>query len=289
MFPLADGTYSEALRLLGRVVVATQPYADQLLVIGGMVPMLYRRAPGFARARFAPPGTTEVDMTVRPRLTVADRPMLDLLRDADLEAFEAPGYRGQPGAQAFQDVGYGTVRKAPTFVEFLAPLRGRGDKRLLEVQPGLRAEALRYLDLLAFEPLVLQAAHFPELAIETASRLRVPQPALYVAQKILARRSGRHLGKLGKDLAYAFDVAVLCEPLWASQREVVKRAAAEDVEWRTWLARAGRDLRTLFDAPTADGPVHGARIFRDMMAGAAPTEREIQALVTRFSEQVFPA
>jgi hypothetical protein len=106
MFPLADGTYSEALRLLGRVVVATQPYADQLLVIGGMVPMLYRRAPGFARARLAPPATTEVDMTVPPRLAVADRPMVDLLRDADLKAFEAPGYRGRPGAQAFQDVGY---------------------------------------------------------------------------------------------------------------------------------------------------------------------------------------
>lgn len=286
---MADGAYADALRLLGRVVAATQPYADQLLVIGGMVPVLYRRAPGFARARLAPPGTTEVDMTVPPRLAPADRTMIDLLHDADLTAFEAPGYRGQPGGQAFQDAAHGTTRKAQTFVEFLAPLRGRGDKGLLEVQAGLRAEALRYLDLLAFEPLVLQAADVPELGVETTSRLRVPQPALYVAQKILARRSGRHPDKLGKDLAYVFDVAVLSQPLWANQVEVVRRAAAEAVERRRWLARAGRDLRTLFAAPTADGPVHGARIFRDLMPGAAPSEREIQLLVTRFTEQVFSA
>jgi hypothetical protein len=285
---LADGAYSEALRLLGRVIVATQPYADQLLVIGGMVPVLYRRAPGFARARLAPPGTLEVDMTVPPRLALVDRPMVELLGDADLKAFEAPGYRGQPGAQAFQDAAYGTTRKARSFVEFLAPMQGRGDKGLLEVQPGLRAEALRYLDILAFEPLVLHASAIPELGVHTPSRLRIPQPALYVAQKILARRSGRHPNKQRKDLAYVFDVAALSQPLWANQGEVVKRAAAEDVAWRRWLARAGRDLRDLFAAPTADGPVHGSRIFRDIMAGAAPSEGEIQALVTRFAEKVFP-
>jgi hypothetical protein len=73
------------------VVVATQPYADHLLVIGGIVPVLYRRAPGFAHARLAPPGTLEVDMTVPPRLVATDRPIVELLRDADLQAFEAPG------------------------------------------------------------------------------------------------------------------------------------------------------------------------------------------------------
>jgi hypothetical protein len=73
-------------------------------------------------------------MTVPPRLAPADRPMIDLLHDADLRAFEAPGYRGQPGAHAFQDAAHGTTRKAQTFVEFLAPLRGRGDRGLLEVQ-----------------------------------------------------------------------------------------------------------------------------------------------------------
>ena len=152
----------------------------------------------------------------------------------------------------------------------------------------MRAEALRYLDLLAFEPLALHAHDVPELGVETANRVRVPQPALYVAQKILARSSGRHAAKLGKDLAYVFDVAALSQPLWDGQAEIVKRAAVEDAEWRKWLARAGRELRNLFAAPTADGPVQGARIFRDIMAAGAPNEGEIQRLVTRFVEQVFP-
>ena len=100
--------------------------------------------------------------------------MIELLGDADLKAFEAPGYRGQPGAQAFQDAAYGTSRKARTFVEFLAPLQGRGDKGLLEVQRGLRAEALRYLDILAFEPLVLHAPEIPELGVEDRQQAAHP-------------------------------------------------------------------------------------------------------------------
>jgi hypothetical protein len=264
---LADGAYSEALRLLGRVVAATQPYADQLLVIGGMVPVLYRRAPGFARARLVPPGTTEVDMTVPPRLAPADRPMIDLLHDADLTAFEAPGYRGQPGAQAFQDAAHGTTRKAQTFVEFLAPLRGRGDKGLLEVQAGLRAEALRYLDLLAFEPLVLQAADVPELGVETVSRLRVPQPALYVAQKILARRSGRqgwqrftedareaHRADVHQVLAYAGLYAA--DEVSATLVYPLRQGTFEA------LARRGRDRSVAH-------LLHGARRVRLELRGAA--------------------
>jgi hypothetical protein len=288
---LADTSFAEALRLLGRVAVAVEPYAGAILVIGGMVPLLYRSVPGFARTPFDAPGTTEVDMSVPPRLPMSHRPILDLLTDARLVAFESPGYRGQPGAQAFQDADHGTLRKAPTFVEFLAPLLGKGQKTLVEVQPGFRAEALRYLDLLAFEPIALQVRDVPELTIDAASRLQVPQPAMYVAQKILARSSGRLMKahKAAKDLAYVFDVAVLSRPIWSSQHEIVVRAAAAAAVWRSWLARAGRQLKLLFETPASEGPIEAARILRDLMGTRAPSEEDVQQVVTRFVEQVFTA
>jgi hypothetical protein len=286
---LADASFAEALRLLGRVAVAVEPYASAILVIDGMVPLLYRSVPGFARTPFEAPGTTEVDMSVPPRLPVSHRPILDLLTDARLVPFESPGYRGQPGAQAFQDAEHGTQRKAPTFVEFLAPLLGKGEKTLVEVQPGFRAEALRYLDLLAFEPIVLQARDVPALTIDATSRLQVPQPAIYVAQKILARSSGRltKAHKAAKDLAYVFDVAVLSRPALSSQRDIVVRAAGTHKAWRAWLARAGRQLKVLFETPTSEGPVEAARILRDLMGARAPSEGDVQRVVTRFAEQVF--
>jgi hypothetical protein len=284
-----DPSFAEALRLLGRVLVASEPYAQDLIVIGGMVPLIYRRASGFGRTAFDPPGTTEVDVSVPPRLAVRDRPMLELLEDADLMVIETPGYRGKPGAQRFQDASKGKDRRLPNYVEFLAPLRGRGEKTLLEAQPGFRVEALRYLDLLAFEPIVLDVAAIPELCVAGPCPLRVPQPVLYVAQKVLSRSSGRlsNPRKATKDLAYVFDVAVLSRPQWALQEALLARATAESPDWRGWLARAGRELHELFGSSTADGTVDAARILRDLMGVRAPSEEEIARVVRRFAEEVF--
>jgi hypothetical protein len=285
-----DSAFAGALRLLGRVLVAAQPFAGELLVIGGMVPVLYRQAPGFVRTRLQPPGTTEVDFSVPPRLSAREPSLARLLEAANLVAFDTPGYRDQPGTQCFQDASHGTERKAPNYVEFLAPLRGKGERAIVEIQPGgVRAEALRYLDLLAFEPIELDAATIPELEVQAPCRVRVPQPALYVAQKILARSSGRatRIDKSAKDLAYTYDVAALSRPLWDEQAAVVARAANESPEWKAWLARAGRELRHLFATPESEGPVSAARVFRDLDPRGAPAEQDVRAVVSRFVETVL--
>lgn len=286
----ASASFAAALRLLGRVLVTSRPYSDQLIVIGGMAPVIYRRLPQFAKTSLAIAGTTEVDLSIPPRLRVAGRPLLELLGEAGLVVYESPGYRGAGGAQSFQDASFGTDRRAPTYVEFLAPNRGNSERTMLEVQPGLRAEALRYLDLLAFEPLVVDGAIALELEVQGRCPLRVPQPALYVAQKVLARRSGR-LGmpaKAEKDLAYTYDVALLSQPAWNDQAGVVRRAAKESDQWGAWLARAGRDLRALFATRASDGPVAAGRIYRDLMEASAPSEDEIRKVVLEFAAAVFP-
>jgi hypothetical protein len=114
---------------------------------------------------------------------------------------------------------------------------------------------------------------------------------MYVAQKILARSSGRLMKahKAAKDLAYVFDVAVLSRPIWSSQHEIVVRAAAAAAVWRSWLARAGRQLKLLFETPASEGPIEAARILRDLMGTRAPSEEDVQQVVTRFVEQVFTA
>ncbi len=283
--------FAAALKLLGRVVVASEPYAEQLIVIGGMAPVIYRSMTGFATTRLPPPGTTEIDVSVPPKLVASGRPMLELLNGANLVAYDTPGYRNAPGAQCFQDASHGTERKAPTYVEFLAPLRGRGKKEIVEIEPGMRAEALRYLDLLAFEPIVVTAAQVPDLEVDEERRLRVPQPALYVAQKILSRSSGRRMNpkKAEKDLAYVYDVAVLSQPQWTAQAALLVRAASQTSEWRKWIAKTGRELRELFASPLAEGPIHAARIFRDLMGSGGPSEDEVQKVVQRFAEKVFPS
>ena len=270
----------------GRALQALQPYADDLLVIGGMAAILYRLVPGFAAAVVDPVATREVDWTTPPRLPARGDAIFELLAAKGLRSFEVPGFGNQRGPQVFQHERYDATTKAPVYQEFLCPLRG-GSTKIVDVQAGLAAQPLRYLDLLAFDPITITVDASSGIPVATPCQVRLAQPVLYIAQKILARDKRAAMpGKAEKDLAYAFDVASLCRPLWDTQADVRRRAAAEAREWSKWLARAGRDLRALFHASTADGPIAAARIFRDF-GGRAPDENEIHVVMSSFIATVF--
>ena len=270
----------------GRALYALRPYANDLLVIGGMAPVLYRLVPGFAPAVVDPIATREVDWTTPPRLPRRGETAWKLLGAEGLRAYEVPGVGTRRGPRVFQHERYGTARKAPVYQEFLCPLRGNATK-VVEVQTGLSAQPLRYLDLLAFDPITLTVDASSGIPVAAPCPVRLAQPVLYIAQKVLARAERAAMpGKPAKDLAYAFDVASLCRPLWNDQADVRKRAAAEAPAWSKWLARTGRSLRELFGAKTSEGTVEAARIFR-AFGGRAPDEPEIHLVMSRFIEAVF--
>lgn len=282
--------FAAALRLLGRAIVALDPYVDDLIVIGGMAPVLWAHSPELRDDALPHVGTTEIDISVPRRLRRRELGVKEALEAADFVAIERGGYRDEPGVVSFQDKN--TTEKnrlAPTYVEFLAPLTGRGDRGVVAVQQDLRAEALRYLDLLAFEPLTLELAAVQDLGLTVNARVRVPQPCMYVAQKVLARSSGRlaRPEKAAKDLAYTFHAARVSRQHWNAQAEIVARAAKEAPVWETWLTRAGRHLRELFATTSSDGPVEAGRIYRDLMGDDAPRDEEIAQVVSKFVETVF--
>ena len=171
--PLSD--FNAALRLLGRALIALQPYKDDLVLAGGMVPFLYRYHPLFSPTDVPVLLTKEADLVVRPRLAPGRTPVAKLLEWADFAPFEAPGYRDAPGALYFQDRGLGTTKLATSYIEILAPMRGK-PRAFIEPQKGLRAQALRYLDLLAHEPIEIDLQEIDDLEIETPHRVKRPSP-----------------------------------------------------------------------------------------------------------------
>ena len=74
--------------------------------------------------------TTEADLAVPPRLPLKDKKSIaDHLGDAGFVLFEAPALDVRRlGAQRFQDASHGTAKPAPTYLELLAPLRGKRRK-----------------------------------------------------------------------------------------------------------------------------------------------------------------
>lgn len=288
---IKNPAFVKALEQLGRALVALEPYTDDLVVIGGMVPFLWKFADDLGKDTLPHIATTEVDVSIRPRLELRGGSVRERLEAADFVVFERPGYRDAPGAICFRDKTAGADKRSGSYIEFLTPLRGRGEKTLIEVQPGLRAEALRYLDLLAFEAKEISLTAVPELHLKAATRVRVPQPATFVAQKILARSSGRlkKAEKAAKDLAYVFYAARISRPQWEGQARVLARAAKEAQEWARWIGRAGRELKELFETATSEGPIEAGRIYRDVMGDAAPSDDDIQRVVAQFVDATFGA
>src|SRR5207302_1325516 len=148
------------------------------------------------------------------------------------------------GKRVFQDKRHGTARRANEFVEFVAP-RVREDDPMLEPQHELVASPLRYIDLLLFEPIVVEL---------DGVKIHVAGPAMFIAQKVLMRTSptGR---RQDKDLVSVFDASQLSQPRWREEHEVTSRAKANKSEWKVWLDRVPKLLAGLFGTPTADGSV----------------------------------
>lgn len=274
------------LRELGRALRALRAYVPRVIVIGGIVPILYRHHEWFGESRVPALTTTEGDLAVPMKLEIVDgQTVVGLLDAAGFVIYEVPGFDNLPGTQRVQDREAGAQKPAPTYLEFLAPMFGKPEPSLVQLQPGLRAQRLRHLDLLAHETLWIDARRVPDLEVEEALEVRIPNPATYVLQKVLARKE-RVAAKRPKDMAYAFDVAMLSRPSWGSLAGVLQRAGNSDANWKASIAKARERIRTLFDGEHSDGVIEAARVYRDFCGDAAPSEKTIHEVMRRFIDQL---
>ena len=257
---------SEALADLGRFLDAVGPYVDDLVLIGGWTPYFYRFLPDLRRPDHEPILTKDFDLVSPGSLPERGTGTLDeRLRAAGFVVHESR----DPVVLRYQDRRFGARDLAPIHFEFLTTLTGpargrRGQARQTrDVKRGLPAQALRYLDLLRHEPLIVRTAEVPGLRRNVGVDLRIPNPAAYVFQKALVHEERDE--KAAKDLAYVYDVALLWSGKENEVLEMSRSLAAESATWATWLGRARRTLDGLFIAETSDGPV---AIEREMRAAS---------------------
>ena len=198
----------------------------------------------------------------------------------------------EPPVQRYQHIRFGKDDLGPIYGEFLTPLTGSevgrdGSAQTVKtVQEGLTAQALRYLDLLFEFPTDFDAATIPELGLTGPHVVRLPHPATYVLQKLLAWPA-RDPDKRAKDLAYIFEVALLTRDQWPKAGAVIENLRARDREHSVWIRRAQQLVERQFQSPAAEGPVAVARIYRDVEGGGtAPSESAVYTIVRRFAEAV---
>lgn len=273
--------YREILQELVDVVQALGVYREDVVLIGGLVPLLYRFHPEYKVPRQAALLTGDLDLSVPPHLALrGDRTLRRLLDESGFVVLESRGDRpGIPPKHYFQKRSRGEERLAPIHGEFLTPLSGSETDRTgkpkspTEFQKGLTAEALRYLDLLRWEPMKMNLSKIDGLMAPKGLEIRIPRPGAYMIQKALCSRKRSPLEKRDKDLAYIFDVVVISRSNWEEVSQEIREIGKVGPLWSGWLDKARGTLQDAFLSDAGDGPEVVARIYQHDKLQAANVRR----------------
>jgi hypothetical protein len=186
-----------ATRQFARVLIALQPYADEIVFVGGWVHTLYLAEAGDHGAV----ATEDIDVTLPRTLFTGDRPaLLDLAGTA--------GFERDPISE-LEDVGawmvYRNADGLTVPIDFLA--EGEPQQPVSIVgQPGLMAQGY------PGQAMLLQSCRWMDVGItvhpllDPPRRVRVPTLAAYVVQKAVSAAMRGHRSKMAKDYAYIFEI-----------------------------------------------------------------------------------
>jgi hypothetical protein len=277
-------------RFFRKLVQTLNPYLGELVCIGGCANALYRHHPLAAKDGPAYLGTMDVDWAVCPPLQVkAESKLVAALMSGSGFKEEMLGGKAEPVVKYVD-------RSDPAFagaeVEFLCPLSGaRGTrKRALAstpVQAGLRAQPLRYLDLLLHEPWAVRLSDVPGFEDLIDVQVRVPNPAAYFVQKVLIRSQGRERALMEKDCYYLYEVSVLFRNASAELKRAFESMRSSSPAWAKWLTRFQGDAAALFDSAAAEGPTTAVRVYRDTFAGGKASGAVTPEMVCRSVQKIL--
>lgn len=194
----SEMTKTSDLSAFARLVIALEPWLDDVVIVGGWAHRLYRLHPSAQHLDYAPIMTLDTDLAVPAVLPAKEQDIRErLLQNGFTEEFLGDD---NPPATHYR------LGKEPTgfYAEFLTPLVGeeydRKNRRKATAQiSGITSQRMRYIDLLLKHPwsVKLDLDGF-------AGRVQLASPASFLVQKILIHEK-RKVADRAKDILYMHD------------------------------------------------------------------------------------
>lgn len=257
-----------AAEIFARTVIALEPYAADVVFVGGWVHALYLAD---ANADERPVVTDDIDLSIPHRLLAGDRPLL-------LELVEAAGFTAQElGAESglyeiFQPESGGAEVDLDLFTV------AAHAREVVHIEGQGRLSAQGYPD----QRILLDNSQWigvgPEIhpLLDPPRRVRVPRLGAYALVKGLSSMSRHTPAKRAKDLVYLFEVVRhprLGGAIIGEMPALAARYPAEYSIWRAYLERVLEDRQILADVSTQ--LLEGGR-------AEGPTEELTRRTVARF-------
>jgi len=214
------------------VLEPLKSYLPEIVICGGWTLYIYRKWV-LKQAGPLPLRTGDVDVAVPKELPVQIKPLGTLLAEAGFQ-------EDSMGSGKLPIVHY--IKKHAPFVEFLTPWKSSKGPDVVEIQKGVTAQVLQYLNIILENP---REVEVPRLNF----KIRIPTPAAYLYQKGLSYPFRAKKERRAKDLAYVFELLnnfpELRNPL---PKELIKLSEQYP---EAWLQTFRRNLEKSF--PSIDG------------------------------------
>jgi hypothetical protein len=265
---------AEETEFLYQVLRAIRRNLEDFVLVGGFASFLYQFHGRAKPVGVSPLHTYDIDLASRGRVSVrGGKTVHQSLSEIELIE-EFTGTCTPPLVKYFPK-----DKTPPMYVEFLTPLHGSETKRgradiTQNIQPGLSAQKLRFLDLLLKNPWTINTSSVPGLEKYPNLVVKIPHPSMFIMQKILI--SGRRTDdSRAKDFAYIYQVLGYLRESWEALAREYK-VLIDNPEWKRSYRKFIRMSRELFDTPQEDGPIEASRIIPQA------TPEMISAAVNRF-------
>lgn len=279
---------------LGYVLRAIAPYLDTLVLVGGFAVSLYRLHPRAARTEIPHLYTFDADFAVPPEVRIkAGRSLSVLMAAAGLE----PRFFGDsvPPVMKFfpgrAEADAEAAARDQYYVEFLTPLIGPATDRAgraiatKEIQKGVAAQRLRFLDLLMVNTWEVPLDALPGMQgkVHGQVRVRLPHPGLLIVQKVLISGVPGRRAQRPKDMAYIYEVLALFRRELDRLAQEVREITGKVPGWRKWLGQFKRRATERFRTPNAPGVTEAHAALRAAWGGdEGPTREMIHMAVWAF-------
>jgi len=230
---------------LFKTLAALGDYVQDIVLVGGWVTHIYALIwPG--EQRILERRTFDVDAAVRETLPVRSRLRLDSQLEAQGYIVRLGGMSG-PAAQRFEN----PENEDLLDIEFLFPLTGSSEHQTVEIQEGVAAQALRYLNILLDSVMEVYASgELPGGDVVTLP-IRVPVPGAFIYHRGLAFVERTDRPMQAKDLYYIFETWMN----YPHRRDDIVREIDELRRRypRKWYDRFRVNLGRLFSSDIAEG------------------------------------
>ena len=266
--------------VFARTVISLDPYAEEIVYIGGWVHALYLAE---ANAAERPVYTTDIDVALPHRLRAGDRPAL-------LELVEAAGYTVQSLANesGLFEIFHTGPGLAEIDLDLFTSAASPREVVWIEGQSGLAVQGFPDQRILLENTRWMEVGTRIHPLLHPPRRIRVPTLPAYILVKGLSSSTRRSPGKQAKDLVYLMEIARHPRLGANTLREMPEIAARYPDEYRAWRAhlhRASGDVLLLGEvadqlleagrslAPREDG-VRSAVAHLRRLLGETPEARE---------------